>query len=269
MNRREFLIKTAIVSAAAASSVSTNAEPVAEADSNIADQNKKTISFFVYPNMTVLDFIGPLTALNMGFFNIDYVWHDKEPLKTESVGVKIHPTKTFSEVHTTDILCVPGTGNPFNILQDSKALEWLNKVGGSAEYVTSVCTGSIILAAAGLLTGYNAATHWSMEKELHMLGAIVKRERIVIDRNRITGGGVTAGIDFGLKLLSILKGDDSAKLSQLFMQYEPSPPFNAGTPDSAGVKLTNTASKIIWGNVKRETPKYINNLKYLKDKKTP
>ncbi|MEY7875004.1 DJ-1/PfpI family protein [Enterobacter roggenkampii] len=161
--------------------------------------------------MTALNFIGPLAGLSSGGFNINYVWHEKEPLDTESLGIKIYPSETFSEVRSADLLCVPGTSNPFDIINDHKAMEGLNYVGSCAEYVTSICTGSIILQAAGLLNGYRAVTHWSMQKQLYILGATVARDRVVADRNRIRGGGVIAGIDFGLTLLSTLKDEDNTK----------------------------------------------------------
>lgn len=267
MNRRDFLIRSAIMTAAISSNVSAVDHYKDTSITTVKKNSSRTISFFVFPGMTALDFIGPLTALSYGGFNINYVWHDKEPLDTESNGIKIYPTATFNEMRSSDVLCVPGTSNPFDIINDHKAMQWLNYVGSRAEYVTSICTGSIILAAAGLLNGYRAATHWSMEKQLEMLGATVVRDRVVTDRNRITGGGVTAGIDFGLTLLSTLMDEDNAKLSQLIMQYEPAPPFNAGSPIHAGKELTDRAAEIIWENVSSNTPDYMSNLIKAKNRK--
>jgi cyclohexyl-isocyanide hydratase len=110
----------------------------------------------------------------------------------------------------------------------------LKQQADTAQYVTSVCTGSLILAAAGLLQGYQATCHWAFREQLAMLGVEVINQRVVIDRNRITGAGVTSGIDFGLTLVGLLCGEDVAKMTQLMMEYHPEPPFDAGTPETAG-----------------------------------
>ncbi|AYO39773.1 DJ-1/PfpI family protein [Serratia sp. P2ACOL2] len=185
------------------------------------DPNAKTIAFVLFLDMTPLDIVGPVTVLQNHDFNIEYVWHDKNPIPTEISPLSLMPTATFSELSSVDILCVTGTHNPFNAIADKKMLDWINTVGKRAEYVTSVCTGGIIIAAAALLNGYKASTHWAFQDTLAALGALPSDERVTIDRNRITGGGVTAGIDFGLYLLSLLKGKPTAELTQLFIHYDP------------------------------------------------
>lgn len=121
--------------------------------------------------------------------------------------------------------CVPGTSNVFAQLRQPDILDWVARVGAKADWVTSVCTGSFILGAAGLLGGYKATSHWTLVDELAAFGAIPTRERVVADRNRLTGAGVTSGIDFGLALLARLCGDDVAKTIQLTLEYDPEPPF--------------------------------------------
>lgn len=122
-------------------------------------------------------------------------------------------------------------------MKDAEILRFLQQHSTSAQYVTSVCTGSLILAAAGLLQGYKATCHWAFRDQLAMLGAEVIPQRVVIDRNRVTGAGVTSGIDFGLTLLGLLCGEKVAKMAQLIMEYTPEPPFNAGTPETAGKEI--------------------------------
>ncbi|CDL84181.1 DJ-1/PfpI family protein [Xenorhabdus szentirmaii] len=218
--------------------------------------NSKTIAFFLFPELTPLDLVGPATVLEDRGFNVEYVWHNREKINTEINSFKFYPSITFDELEYVDILCVPGALDPFSIMRDEKAMRWLNKVGKNAEYVTSVCTGSIILAAAGLMNGYKAATHWLMGEYLTEFGAIPVHERVVIDRNRITGGGITAGIEFGLQLLSILRSEDEAKTMQLIMHYDPQPPFNAGTPNTAGDKITKMATDETYQLLAQKTPDY-------------
>jgi cyclohexyl-isocyanide hydratase len=123
-------------------------------------------------------------------------------------------------------------------MQDAATLAFVADRGARARYVTSVCTGALVLGAAGLLRGYRAATHWYVMDTLPLLGAVPVHERVVSDRNRMTGGGVTAGIDFGLALLAQLRDAEYARRVQLVIEYAPAPPFNAGSPDSAGEALT-------------------------------
>src|SRR5258707_14760477 len=127
------------------------------------------------------------------------------------------------------------------VAADEEVLAFLAARGARAQYVTSVCGGSLILGAAGLLRGYRATTHWTGIDVLALFGAEYAEGRVVVDRNRITGGGVTAGLDFGLVVLAKLLGEDVAKLTQLMLEYAPAPPFDAGTPEAAGPELTAMA----------------------------
>jgi cyclohexyl-isocyanide hydratase len=148
-------------------------------------------------------------------------------------GLSIVPTATFDEVPALDILCVPGGPGVNAMMENDTLLEFLRTQGEHARYVTSVCTGALLLGAAGLLQGYRATTHWLSLDLLPLFGAIPVSERVVIDRNRITGGGVTAGIDFGLVVARELFGAAVAEEIQLLLEYDPKPPFRSGSRDTA------------------------------------
>jgi len=177
------------------------------------------IAFLVYPEVTQLDFAGPAQFLSrLGNASIDYVWKSRDPVPTDA-GFSVLPTATFAEVAEADIICVPGGIACVDIMEDDEALAWVARVGARASWVTSVCTGSLILGAAGLLCGYRAACHWAWREHLALFGAEPVAERVVFDRNRVTGGGVTAGIDFALALTAAIRGEAHARLLQLALEY--------------------------------------------------
>jgi cyclohexyl-isocyanide hydratase len=147
------------------------------------------------------------------------------------------PTTTFADCPQLDVICVPGGVGADDMIDDAEMLDFLRKQAKSARYITSVCTGSLVLGAAGLLRGYRAATHWTAMDFLSAFGATPTKTRVCIDRNRITGGGVTAGIDFALTLVSILVDRATAEAIQLRLEYNPAQPFNAGSPDTAPAEL--------------------------------
>jgi len=195
------------------------------------------IAFLVYPEVTQLDFAGPAQFLSrLGNASIDYVWKSRDPVPTDA-GFSVLPTATFAEVAEADIICVPGGIACVDIMEDDEALAWVARVGARASWVTSVCTGSLILGAAGLLCGYRAACHWAWREHLALFGAEPVAERVVFDRNRVTGGGVTAGIDFALALTAAIRGEAHARLLQLALEYDPDPPFDSGSPERAGDAL--------------------------------
>jgi cyclohexyl-isocyanide hydratase len=195
------------------------------------------VAFLVYPQVTQLDFTGPAQFLSrLGNAKVDYVWKSREPVPTDA-GFSILPTATFAEVGETDLLCVPGGIACVDMMEDEEVLAWVRGVGEGAAWVTSVCTGSLILAAAGLLDGYRAACHWAWREHLALFGAQPVAERVVFDRNRVTGGGVTAGIDFALALTAAIRGEDHARLVQLALEYDPAPPFDSGSPERASEAL--------------------------------
>ena len=197
------------------------------------------IGFLIYPGVIQLDVTAAYQVLSFPPNTETYlVGKTLEPI-TSNEGLTLTPNLDFVSCPQLDVVCVPGGGmGQINVMKDKTTLEFLKQQAVEAKYITSVCTGSMILAAAGLLQGYKATCHWAFREQLVMLGVEVIAERIVIDRNRITGAGVTSGIDFGLTLLSLLCDDDVAMTAQLMMEYDPQPPFNAGTPATAETRIT-------------------------------
>lgn len=189
------------------------------------------IAFLLFDNVTQLDFTGPVQVLTrMGNTTIELVAKTLDPVMTDA-GFTLQPTATFETAKPADILCVPGGLGVVPVMEDDASLDWVRRTGESAQWVTSVCTGALILGAAGLLKGYRATTHWASHHHLESFGAIPVHERYVFDRNRVTGGGVTAGIDFGLALIAAIRGERYARFVQLSVEYDPQPPFDAGSPD--------------------------------------
>jgi cyclohexyl-isocyanide hydratase len=202
------------------------------------------IGLVIYPGMTQLDITGPQQVFSfMPNTKVYCLWKTLEPV-TSSDNLTILPTTTFADSPPLDVLCVPGGPGQVEMMRDAEVLEFLQHQSKTAKYITSVCTGSLILAAAGLLQGYRAACHWAFRDQLAILGVEVVTERVVIDRNRITGGGVTAGIDFGLVIAAHLCGEETAKIIQLLLEYNPAPPFNVGSPENAGPVLVKQVQKI-------------------------
>ena len=211
----------------------------------MTNEIKYQIGLIIYPQMTQLDILGPHQVFtSMPNAQVHLLWKTKEPV-TSGEGLTILPTTTFAECPTLDVLCIGGGEiGQVEMMRDREMLEFLALQGKTAKYVTSVCTGSLLLAAAGLLKGYRAATHWLLRDHLAMLGVEVETERVVVDRNRITGGGVTAGIDFGLVVAAQLCGEETAKTIQLILEYNPAPPFKIGSPEIAGEVLVDRVKKM-------------------------
>jgi cyclohexyl-isocyanide hydratase len=192
-----------------------------------------SIALVLFPNVTQLDLTGPLQVFSsVPGATLHLVWKRIEPVPTDSV-LTLMPTMTFADCPQCDVICVPGGFGVDAIVNDEEVLAFLRRQAEGAKYITSVCTGSLALGAAGLLDGYRAATHWTARDCLAPLGAIPSTERVCIDRNRVTGGGVTAGIDFALTLVSIMADRKTAEAIQLRLEYNPAPPFNSGSPDTA------------------------------------
>jgi len=189
---------------------------------------RPVIAMLLYPGLTPLDLVAPHAAL-APHADVHLVWKDLDPVISD-VGMLITPNTTLADCPVDlDVLFVPGGRDQAGVAQDETVLEFLESRGARARYVTSVCGGSLILGAAGLLVGYRAATHWTGRHTLAAFGAQNVNDRVVIDRNRITGGGVTAGLDFGLTLLAQLLGEDVARATQL---------ISSGSPEAAGPELT-------------------------------
>jgi cyclohexyl-isocyanide hydratase len=197
------------------------------------EERKIQIGMLIFPKMTQLDFTGPYEALaRLPNAQVHVVWKTKEPV-TSDTGLAFLPTTTIAECPPLDVICVPGGPGQIELMDDEEVIRFVRTRGREAKYVTSVCTGALVLGAAGLLDGYEAATHWMSAEQLPLFGAKPVEKRIAVDRNRITGGGVTAGIDFGLYLARELAGQDAANRIQLFLEYDPAPPFNSGSPRTA------------------------------------
>ena len=163
---------------------------------------------------------------------VHLIWKRIEPVTSDSVLV-LTPTTTFADCPQLDVICVPGGFGTDDMINDEEMLAFLRKQAGGAKYITSVCTGSLVLGAAGLLKGYRATTHWTAMDFLSAFGAIPTKTRVCVDRNRVTGGGVTAGIDFALTIAAEIAGAETAQAIQLQIEYAPAPPFAAGTPGGA------------------------------------
>lgn len=214
--------------------VQANPYPPGTLGSAGAGPGRLKIAMLIHPKMVMQDLIGPLTVFNLMRCEIHLVWKNREPIMTE-VGLPIVPTTVFGDCpDTLDVLFAPGgLDGTIAAMGDPEVLQFLADRGRNARYVTSDCTGSLVLAAAGLLRGYKATSHWSVRDHLALMGATPVHERVVQDRNRITGGGVTAGIDFGLTIAALLRSQAEAEAIQLVIEYAPAPPFNAGTPETA------------------------------------
>ena len=196
-----------------------------------------TIGMIIFPKLTQLDLTGPYEVFGrIPSVKVLLIAESLQPVKSDS-GLLLTPNETFESASQVDILFVPGGSGIFEAMQNKKLLSFLQQQGANAQYITSVCTGSLVLAAAGLLNGYKATTHWLSLNLLRLFNVEVIEERVVIDRNRITGGGVTAGIDFGLFVVAKLFGEAVAKKVQLMLEYDPAPPYNAGSPKTADKML--------------------------------
>jgi cyclohexyl-isocyanide hydratase len=192
------------------------------------------IGFLMFPNLTQLDLAGPAQVLcRVPGLRVHYVGRTLDPVPTDA-GFKISPTVTFADCPQLDVVCVPGGPGVGEVLTDRETLAFLRRQGARARYVASVCTGALVLGAAGLLDGYQSTTHWMFRSYLPLFGARPANGRVVRDRNRITGGGVTAGIDFALALAAELVGEEAARMVQLALEYDPQPPFDCGSPEKAG-----------------------------------
>ena len=202
------------------------------------NQDRTTIGMVMFPDMTQLDFTGPYEIfVRMPGAKVHLLAADMAPVRTQH-GLTLLPDTAFADAPPCDILFVPG-GSPGvdRMLDDEAFLSFLGARGREARYVTAVCTGALLLGAAGLLDGYRAATHWMNMQFLEPFGAVPTHQRVVIDRNRITGGGVTAGIDVALSIAAELHGRDVAEEIQLFVEYDPQPPFDCGSPRTAAPAL--------------------------------
>jgi cyclohexyl-isocyanide hydratase len=200
-----------------------------------------SVGMLLFENATQLDLTGAYEVFaRMPGTRVSLLASTLEPVRTEW-GLTIIPDLALSAAPSFDVICVPGGWGVNALLADDSLLDFLQAQGESARYVTSVCSGALLLGAAGLLRGYRATTHWMSLDLLTLFGAIPVAERVVRDRNRITGGGVTAGIDFALVLAAELFGEPEAQRIQLAIEYDPHPPFDSGSPRTALANVREAA----------------------------
>jgi len=191
------------------------------------------IGLLLFPDVTQLDLTGPWEVFaRTPDVECHLIWKDRQAVRSDR-GLSILPTTSFADCPPLDVICVPGGPGQIALMSDDVTLNFLRQQADQAKWVTSVCTGSLVLGAAGLLKGYRATSHWSSIDQLALLGAEPVSQRVVRDRNRISGAGVTSGIDFALTLVAEIAGDAVAKSVQLQMEYDPEPPFTSGSPHTA------------------------------------
>ncbi len=195
------------------------------------------IGLLLFPNLTQLDLTGPYEVFTkFPDAQVHLLWKNKEPVAAGG-GMRLLPNATFAECPRLDLICIPGGAGMNPLLNDAETLDFVRKQAAGARYVTSVCTGALVLGAAGLLRGKRATTHWMSLSMLAAFGCEPVAERVVVDGNVITGGGVTAGIDFALTVAGEVLGAEAARRIQLGMEYDPRPPFDAGSPARADAGL--------------------------------
>lgn len=191
------------------------------------------IGFLVFPRVQQLDLAGPYEIFTMlPDAKVHLVWKDRTTV-VSATGLSFVPTATFADCPPLDVLCVPGGDGVNALMRDEPVLDFVRRAAATARYVTSVCTGALVLGAAGLLKGRRATTHWLSHDFLEAFGAIPVHARVVRDGTLITAGGITSGIDFALSVAAELAGRNRAEAIQLSLEYAPRPPFDAGTPDAA------------------------------------
>ena len=194
---------------------------------------ERRIGMLIFPRLTQLDMTGPYEVLaRLPNTTVDLVAATLDPVTTDR-GMQIVPTVTYETCPSLDVVVVPGGPGQQDLMEDKEALNFLRKQAASAKFITSVCTGSLVLGAAGLLKGKRATCHWAALEHLTALGAIPVSERVVVDGNIVTGAGVASGIDFALSLAAILDGEPVAREIQLQIEYDPAPPFSSGSPRTA------------------------------------
>jgi cyclohexyl-isocyanide hydratase len=209
------------------------------------------IGFVIFPNLTQLDFTGPLQVLNrLPDANIYIVAKSLDPVPSDSV-LSIPPTATFQNCPPLDLICIPGGSGVAQAMVDAETIAFVRRQAESARYITSVCTGAFVLGMAGLLRGRRATTHWAYTDLLSRVGAIHEKSRVVWDGNVVTAGGVTSGIDFALRIVAEIAGDEVAQSVQLSIEYDPEPPFRSGHPDRAPEAIQR---RVIDGFVTRRRP---------------
>jgi putative intracellular protease/amidase len=192
----------------------------------------------VFPNFTALDAVGPYEVLrSLPEAQVVFAAAERGIVRADSRVLGLHADAAFDEIDSADILVVPGGFGSRAVMTDEPVLSWIRAIHATTQWTTSVCTGSLILAAAGLLDGLDATTHWSCVDLLEQHGARYTAERVVRRGKIVTGAGVSAGIDMALTLAALVADEDTAKTIQLGIEYDPQPPFDAGSPVKAGPRI--------------------------------
>lgn len=243
MNRREFagvigLASLGLTTTAKAADRGAAGRQTPEDARTRSREDAPKFAMLIYPGMVALDLVGPMTALNLTGGTIDLVWKNREPVAND-LGLPIAATCDFASCpRDVDAFVVPGgLGGTTTLLDDAESLDFIREMSGSACYVTAICTGTLLLGAAGVLKGKRATSHWYCLDMLALFGATPVKERVVEDGNVITGNG-TGSLDFGLTLSARIRGEEWARRSQLVLEYDPQPPFHSGSPADAGTALT-------------------------------
>lgn len=197
------------------------------------------IGLLLFPNLTLLDLTAPLEVFcQIPGASVSLIWKTLDPVTCDT-GFAMLPTATFADCGDLDILCVPGGPGQIELMADAETLAFVAQKAAGCQWITSVCTGSLVLAAAGLLRGKRATSHWASLDQLALFGATPVSERVVRDGNLITGAGVTSGIDFALTVVALAMGEGVAQEIQLQIEYDPAPPFRGGSPKTAAPDLLN------------------------------
>ena len=200
----------------------------------------RRIGMLIFPRLTQLDMAGPYEVLaRLPNTTVDLVAATREPVTTDR-GMQILPTTTYADCPPLTVIMVPGGPGQQDLMEDEEALGFLRQQAAQAQFITSVCTGSLVLAAAGLLRAKRATCHWAALEYLALMGAVPVGEKVVVDGNVVTGAGVTSGIDFALSLAALLDGEETAREIQLQIEYDPQPPFNSGSPKTAAPETVAT-----------------------------
>jgi putative intracellular protease/amidase len=205
-----------------------------------------TIAIPLFPKFTALDGIGPYEVLQrIPGFDVTFIGHERGVVRSDNGFLGISVDATFDDVPNPDVIVFPGGIGTRALLDDQPVLAWVRQAHETSAFTTSVCTGSLVLAAAGLLEGLTATTHWAARDILTRYGAVVSEERVVehLDRRIITAAGVSSGIDMALRLVELLVDRTAAEASQLMIEYDPQPPFDAGSPTKAGPQVLQRAQE--------------------------
>lgn len=204
-------------------------------------KRRMTAAVLLFDDVVALDAVGPYEVLSvLGGIDFRFVGKRRGPVRAARGGLGLVVEATLDEVPAADILVIPGGPGAEAMQRDEEVLDWVRRIHADASWTCSACTGALILGAAGVLEGRRATTHWASLDRLAGYGAIVLRERVVIEDGLVTGAGVSAGIDMGLVLAALLRGEDAAQIAQLHLEYDPQPPFHSGSPATAPAHITET-----------------------------